>query len=725
MESATKKGARELLRMGFKIVPLLGATEKGAKPGKSPHPGMFSEKDSLAGFEDQWNTGTIDTEKLLEFWDTHPNANIGILVQKDLIVVDADTPEAVEWCRKNLSTPIQTMTGKGMHFYYRANRKLAISTTLRKDKGIDIKAVSGYVVAPPSIHAKGPKQYNWIQEPVTTKDLPIIAAAEWQKIESFLKEAPKVKAKKEKEKIEVDLEGIFQYYGLEYDEYRKHQLCPFPDHDDHSPSHRVQRDAFHCSCGSGNGLNFIARMEGWNTIGDKLSGEAFKKAIEKAKEIDPELSTGFDKFQAEALEAIEDLNERYFFFEGTGSNNIMRIDGDKLTGLNVSTFKLYLANKKVGSKDASKVWMESPLRRAYRQIVFEPSGEVSPDAFNCFRGWAVKGEEGKCETILYHIKEVICGGNQTYYEYLIDWMCDFIQNPTSKTKTSIGIYGPQGTGKGMFTEILRKILGDYFILCSDSSQLTGRFNQHLQNKLLAFLDEAFIGQRGTSNKIKTLITSPTLNIEIKGGAAYQIDNYLRVIAASNHPDFLNIESTDRRWLILEVSSIHMQDGPYFEKLRKAIDGPECRAFFHLLRTKKIEKDLQQIPKTAAKEASILSSLEPLHEWWFNCLSAGEITYMEGGFLQDPVSADAWQDGGVETPTDALYKSWLEFSDQKRLSQYERRSKENLGRWLLQNVTDSFKKRVRTKDFSGRVYWIPPLESCQKDFEKRLKIGVSW
>lgn len=78
----------------------------------------------------------------------------------DVVVIDADSPQALRWCTKNLPyTPWQTQTSKGFHLWYR-HPGLHVPNRARietKDGrlAIDVRGDCGFVIAPGSIHASG------------------------------------------------------------------------------------------------------------------------------------------------------------------------------------------------------------------------------------------------------------------------------------------------------------------------------------------------------------------------------------------------------------------------------------------------------------------------------------------------------------------------------------------------------------------------------------------
>lgn len=79
-----------------------------------------------------------------------------------VVVVDLDSPEALEWGRAKLpATPLRTLTGKGEHWYYRrpVDGKVSNKTKVRLANGdriaIDIRGDGGNVVVAPSAHPSG------------------------------------------------------------------------------------------------------------------------------------------------------------------------------------------------------------------------------------------------------------------------------------------------------------------------------------------------------------------------------------------------------------------------------------------------------------------------------------------------------------------------------------------------------------------------------------------
>lgn len=100
------------------------------------------------------------TESVLLGWvnRSKANYNFGIVTGaiSGVIVVDADSPEAVAWVEANLpSTAMRTRTAKGVHYFYRHPGPKVLNGVKLAGMLLDVRGDGGYVVAPGSIHPSG------------------------------------------------------------------------------------------------------------------------------------------------------------------------------------------------------------------------------------------------------------------------------------------------------------------------------------------------------------------------------------------------------------------------------------------------------------------------------------------------------------------------------------------------------------------------------------------
>ena len=131
------------------------------------------------------------TTEEIEKWFKGRDDLVVALVCGKFIVIDADTPEAVNWCEANLPvTPFKVATGKGVHYYYNNPENFTTWVAKRTEgydpaKLIDIRGVGGLVVAPHNIHATGAiytptRIEDWDLNDVD--DLPNLTQELWVKI---------------------------------------------------------------------------------------------------------------------------------------------------------------------------------------------------------------------------------------------------------------------------------------------------------------------------------------------------------------------------------------------------------------------------------------------------------------------------------------------------------------------------------------------------------------
>jgi hypothetical protein len=110
---------------------------------------------------------TADPSQVAAWWERWPWANIGIRIPAGLVALDVDPRNSgavalAELTHRHGRLP-QTLTARtgagGLHIW------LAYAGPARAQlrRGVDVKVSSGYVVAPPSIHASG-RRYEWITD---------------------------------------------------------------------------------------------------------------------------------------------------------------------------------------------------------------------------------------------------------------------------------------------------------------------------------------------------------------------------------------------------------------------------------------------------------------------------------------------------------------------------------------------------------------------------------
>lgn len=373
----------------------------------------------------------------------------------------------------------------------------------------------------------------------------------------------------------------------------------------------------------------------------------------------------------------------------------------------------------------SRIWLTSAERREYpRGIVFAPGQDV-PGAYNLWKGFAVEPDEdaGTCGRFMAHLYDNVCQGNDTLFLWVIGWLAQMVQHPTTKLGTALALIGAQGTGKTIIGAVMRALLAGHYQLVSDTQRLAGRFNSYLASTLLLHLDEAtWGGDRQAEGKLKDLITGDTHLIEYKGREPVKVQNYTRVLVTGEHRWLVPAAMAERRFTVLEVGEKHKQDHAYFraiwDELRggKRPNGGLQALLAGLLSTPIEDVPLQEIYKTDALLTQKLRSLTPEEQWWFDVLQAGVLP-------GDTVGAGC-------CPSEVLYSHYVEHaqrtgarhrSGETMLGIFLREATEGIGVWPLRRV-----RRVLTPG-GPRVYAyeFPSLAACREAMERKLGQPVAW
>lgn len=142
-----------------------------AKRGLAVFP--LAENSKVPCIAEGFKRATTDVEQIAAWWDYRPNCNIGIAtggVSGGLVVIDCDYDAASGEDGMQTVRSYETSEGEfpegacvstprgGEHLYFISDEPFDCSTNA--DKGVDIRADGGYVVAPPSVHPNG-GVYEW------------------------------------------------------------------------------------------------------------------------------------------------------------------------------------------------------------------------------------------------------------------------------------------------------------------------------------------------------------------------------------------------------------------------------------------------------------------------------------------------------------------------------------------------------------------------------------
>ena len=418
-----------------------------------------------------------------------------------------------------------------------------------------------------------------------------------------------------------------------------------------------------------------------DTVNKKKAGQFVVGGPTLANQVDPAVVQRLNQWLGAATEDIVDeMNETYFLVRVGSKQMIAHYDDDDEFVLqDAAALRLLFANTKEavgkGYKTHFDLWLQHPRRRGYDKLVFEPPPLVCNERnHNLWRGFAVEPDgqphpEKRCARYLDHLRQVVCAGEDSdVAEFLLDVLAAKVQRPGELTEVAIVLRGSQGVGKGTAAEEYGALFGSHFATVDKTGIVVGRFNAALSSKLVLQMDEAlWPGNKEFIGALKSLVTNPRLMIERKGIDPVEEPNFLQLFVTTNSDWAWPTELTDRRALILNVSTQRAKDSSYFGAIRAEMQSGGRSAFLSYLQRREITHNLRQVPRTRAFATQVmLSSSEPTVVWWHDKLARGT-TWTECEEWCDFISSkDAYEDycdfcrkrRGVQALSESLFgEAW--------------------------------------------------------------------
>lgn len=158
-----------------------------------------------------------------------------------------------------------------------------------------------------------------------------------------------------------------------------------------------------------------------------------------------------------------------------------------------------------------------------------------------------------------HIKNCLVhlfGDNTTDYKMALDYIQIMYTNPKQKLPVLALVSEEHGTGKTAFLNLISHIFEDNAII-GDNELLLSNFNSNLAGKIAVGIDETELeGNEEVATKIKRLVTSEYLLMEMKGKDKVKVANFMKLIMTSNHPEkFVYPDKDENRYWIIKVKGL--------------------------------------------------------------------------------------------------------------------------------------------------------------------------
>lgn len=288
--------------------------------------------------------------------------------------------------------------------------------------------------------------------------------------------------------------------------------------------------------------------------------------------------------------------------------------------------KLWKAGRSCDKRSDGGRWTVMP-----ENVVFDPTEQADPDThINLFRGFALEPKQGDIGPALELIKHLCSRAGDTpeacddVLHYLLCWMAWPLQNRGSKLRTAVVMHGDEGAGKNFLFDMLVEIYGEYGA-CVGQDELEDKFNDWRSRKMLVVGDE--VSSRAelvhNKNRLKALITSPTVQINPKNLPRREEANHINVVFLSNELQPLALDNSDRRYLVIFTPKALGFD--FYARLGKwKLNGGAAALYHYLLHYECNGFDpFAPAPSTAAKKDLIDLNRKSPERFWLEW-EAGEI-----------------------------------------------------------------------------------------------------
>lgn len=380
--------------------------------------------------------------------------------------------------------------------------------------------------------------------------------------------------------------------------------------------------------------------------------------------------------------------------------------------------KRCLENLPVSSKVKAEIasfWVD-PVTIMYTQTAFNPNS-TAPTTLNYWVGHTVFPKPNSSKVIEDYLLEVICDHDVVSYQYLLGFLAHMLQCPNEKPGVMPVLIGSQGTGKGVFFQLLDAIWSKTTLLVSDVNEVVGQFNAGLERNYIVCMDEAlFSGDKRSSDKLKSVVTESTIRIQQKYQPSRSIKSFHRFFAATNHDQFAITERDDRRFFFLRVSSQHKQDTAFFKQLCDSFrDGKTLEGFVaFLLNYDLTDFNVRERPQTSEHSNQKIKSLEKFDRYWHEVLI--------NGHFEDNEQRIPWSDGQFISTHDlgSFYKNHDRYADR-----YGAVQSNYITEAVHRLCPSAAPQRKSVSKNQRRGFNLPSIQVAREDFTRQCSLKITW
>lgn len=310
-----------------------------------------------------------------------------------------------------------------------------------------------------------------------------------------------------------------------------------------------------------------------------------------------------------------------------------------------------IANRKLHKRSMQSftIWhRKQDLRmvRTYVDFCNEPGylnyQPVINNYYNSFQLPMWKARDGEWNTIERYLRHI--SGHQ--YEMMLDYFQLSLMNPKQKLPILILMSYEKGTGKTIFSDLLRAMFSESNVAMVTPANFELEWNISWYDKHFVFIDEAEKIQKKdiVSAKLKRLAYNKTIEKNKKSHDTVEVPWHGRIVITSNQESgFIDIDVYEDRYWILKVKPYDgMHDGDFVDKMKSEVSH---FAYFLQNRTLSTKSEgrgwfNKELLKTEALESIVINSrpqveldIDRVFTEWFESTDK-----LECNFLIDELSA---------------------------------------------------------------------------------------
>lgn len=283
----------------------------------------------------------------------------------------------------------------------------------------------------------------------------------------------------------------------------------------------------------------------------------------------------------------------------------------------------YTAPDETGEKliNVPRVWLQWPGRREVERMDYSPGDPplVEGELINVWKGMGVEPRGGSAEP-WQRLWEQLCP-DANLRQWIYQWFAYPLQNLGAKTGQFLHMYGASGCGKNAVLTPIVQIYGENAISLG-KERVISDFNNLYAARQFVNLDEVQGGNDRDAlvltNKLKMLVTSPTLMVNAKGREEYEMRNCLNLVTTSNYSDSIKLDDGDRRACVIHCKTPTeiIFDAAYWDSYFAWIrDGGAAALYGWLLQVDMSGFDPHgRAPHTEAKEFMTDATRSSMEQW---------------------------------------------------------------------------------------------------------------